>query len=190
MEPTPSVAPTRALFTQEDSSSDRCIMNALFVRWFPNLQLQSTRRGKNTWQDKNRYPRTTIPSPKLQKKLDIQGPPEKGTTKIHGYKSCGNIIAFFAQGELGRALRCGRVAWISPKRCDPYAVLLVAPWRTGPPLQPQPLVPVGFEPLTLWPLRLRCHRRASSSGGTLLQLDCTRSGGGGPWLQVTNVLAV
>ena len=30
-------------------------------------------------------------------------------------------------------------------RCYPYAVLLVAPWQTRPPLQPKPLLPVGFE---------------------------------------------
>ena len=33
---------------------------------------------------------------------------------------------------------------------DPYAVLFLAPWRTGTPLQSQPLVPVGFESPTLW----------------------------------------
>ena len=59
--------------------------------------------------------------------------------------------------ELESALRCRSVPWTFPRGCNPYAVLLVAPWRTGPPLQPKPLVP-GFEPPTLWPLRLRCHR--------------------------------
>ena len=71
-------------------------------------------------------------------------------------------------------LRYRCVLRIFPRGCDPYLVLLVAPWQTGPPLQPRPLVPVGFESPTLWPLRLRCHRRASSLGGTLLQLNCTR----------------
>ena len=32
----------------------------------------------------------TIPSLKSEETLDLHEPPEKGTTKFHGYKSCGN----------------------------------------------------------------------------------------------------
>ena len=77
-----------------------------------------------------------------------------GTATSHSSNSCGNILAFFAQGELGSALRRRSVPRIFPSGSDPYAVLLVAPWRTGPPLQPKPLVPVGFNrvgPETLMP---------------------------------------
>jgi hypothetical protein len=54
-------------------------MNALVVRRSSNLHLQRTRRRESGWQDKNQCPINTIPSPKPEKKLDIQGPPEKGT---------------------------------------------------------------------------------------------------------------
>jgi hypothetical protein len=38
-------------------------------------------------------PKTPSPAPKRRKKLGIQGPPEKGTNKFHGSKSCGNVLA-------------------------------------------------------------------------------------------------
>ena len=35
-------------------------------------------------------PKIPSPAPNNSKKLDIQGPPEKGTAEFHGSKSCAN----------------------------------------------------------------------------------------------------
>ena len=80
-------------------------------------------------------PEIPSPTPNNRKNLIFKGHQKKGTTQFHGSKSCTNILGSFSQGELGSALRCHHGG------------------HPPPPLQPKPLVPVGFEYLTLWPLR-------------------------------------
>ena len=83
------------------------------------------------WQESNRPPNNTIPSPKSQKTLDLHGPPEKGTTRFHRCKSCGRGGRVFNSAGQG----ADTALWLAPPpppQGPPKFLSRLTPWSGDP----------------------------------------------------------
>ena len=136
MEMTPLVARTRALFVRAVRKGKRGLLHeeCTSLQVIPQSPPLNAKKGCKWGAGQQPTAPKYIPSLTLPKKRDLHGPPENGTAKSHGSKSCGNRSACLGPARCAyRGQRRSRT-WQS-HRAAPQAPPLVYMAREKDPCQ-------------------------------------------------------